>query len=86
LKELGASLSPSEAVLEYVIDEPASYCVVVTRENARIVKLQGKQVISPLVSAYLSEVKAKHSAKIRLVVCMMSCWIQSPKRRAKNSS
>ena len=63
LKELQSSLSPSEAVLEYVIDEPASYCVVITRENARIVKLPGKQVISPLVSAYLSEVKAKHSAQ-----------------------
>jgi CHAT domain-containing protein len=63
LKELQASLAPSEAVLEYVIDDPASYCVVITRENARIAKLEGKQVISPLVSAYLSEVKAKHSAQ-----------------------
>jgi CHAT domain-containing protein len=63
LKELQASLSPSEAVLEYVVDEPASYCVVITRENARTVNVPGKQVISPLVSAYLSEVKAKHSAQ-----------------------
>jgi len=63
LKELEASLSSSEAVLEYVIDETASYCVVITRENARTVKLPGKQVISPLVNAYLSEVKAKHSAQ-----------------------
>ena len=63
LKELESSLSPSEAVLEYVIDQPASYCVVITRENARIVKLPGKQIISSLVSAYLSEVKAKHSAQ-----------------------
>ena len=63
LKDVQASLSPSEAVLEYVVDEPASYCVVITRENARIVKLPGKQVISPLVSAYLSEVKAKQVAQ-----------------------
>ena len=63
LKELQASLSPSEAVLEYVIDEPTSYCVVITRETVRIVKLPGKQVISPLVTAYLSEVKAKHCAQ-----------------------
>jgi CHAT domain-containing protein len=62
LKQLQSSLSPSEAVLEYVVDDPASYCVVVSRENSRIVKLPGKQTISPLVSAYLSEVKAKHSA------------------------
>jgi CHAT domain-containing protein len=63
LKDLQGSLSPSEAVLEYVIDEPASYYIVITRENARIVKLPGNQVISPLINAYLSEVKAKHSAQ-----------------------
>jgi CHAT domain-containing protein len=62
LKELQSSLSPSEIVLEYVVDDPASYCVVVSRKNSRIVKLPGKQIISPLVTAYLSEVKAKHSA------------------------
>jgi CHAT domain-containing protein len=62
LKELQASLSRSELVLEYVVDDPASYCAVITREDAHIVKLPGKQIISPLVSTYLSEVKAKHSA------------------------
>jgi CHAT domain-containing protein/tetratricopeptide (TPR) repeat protein len=62
LKELQTSLSPAEAVLEYVLDDPASYAVVITRENAHIVKLPGKQIISPLVSAYLREVKAKHPA------------------------
>ncbi len=62
LKELQASLSRSELVLEYVLDDPESYCVVITRENAHIVKLPGKQIISPLVSTYLNEVKAKHSA------------------------
>ena len=62
LKKLQASLSPLEAVLEYVIDHPTSYCVVISRENVRIVKLSGKQVISALVTAYLREVKAKHAA------------------------
>ena len=62
LAEFQASLSHSEATLEYVIDAPASYCVVITDENARIVKLPGKQIILPLVSAYLNEVKAKRSA------------------------
>src|SRR5439155_6127011 len=62
LKKLQASLSPLEAVLEYVIDDPTSYCVVISRENVRIVKLSGKQVISALATAYLREVKAKHAA------------------------
>lgn len=62
LKQLQSSLSPSEALLEYVVDDPASYCLVVSRQHSRIVRLPGKQVISPLVNAYLSELKAKHSA------------------------
>jgi CHAT domain-containing protein len=62
LKDLQTSISRSEVVLEYVVDDPASYCLVITREDAHIVKLAGKQIISPLVSSYLSEVKAKHSA------------------------
>jgi CHAT domain-containing protein len=63
LKEFQAILSPSEIVLEYVIDEPTSYCLVIARENTRIAKLPGKGVISPLAGAYLSEVKAEHSAQ-----------------------
>jgi len=62
LPELQRSLSPSEAVLEYVVNDPTSYCLVITRDNARIAKLSGRQAISRLVVAYLSEVKAKHSA------------------------
>jgi CHAT domain-containing protein len=62
LKQLQSSLSPSEAVLEYVVDDPASYCVVVSHDDSHIVKLPGKKAISPLVSEYLREVKAKHSA------------------------
>lgn len=62
LKELQSILSPSEVVLEYVVDDPASYCVVVSRLNSRIVKLPGKQTVTNLVSAYLSEVRAKRSA------------------------
>ncbi|HKW17578.1 MAG TPA: CHAT domain-containing protein [Terriglobales bacterium] len=62
LNELQSSLFPSEVILEYVVDDPASYCLIINRQHSRIVKLPGKQVISPLVSAYLTEVKAKHSA------------------------
>ncbi|MGH9628797.1 MAG: CHAT domain-containing protein, partial [Bryobacteraceae bacterium] len=59
LADVQKSLSPSEAVLEYVIDEPVSYCLVITRDHARIVKLASKRTISPLVTAYVSEAKAK---------------------------
>jgi CHAT domain-containing protein len=62
LRQIEGSLSGSEAILEYVVNDPASYCLVITHDNAKIVKLPGKQMISGLVSAYLSEVKAKHTA------------------------
>lgn len=62
LKKLQGSLSLSEVILEYVVDDPTSYCVVISHSNAHIVKLPGKQTITTLLSTYLSEVKAKHSA------------------------
>lgn len=62
LTAIEGSLSPREAVLEYVVDDPTSYSLVVTHDGARIVKLPGRQMISSLVTAYLAEVKAKHSA------------------------
>ena len=62
LAQLQNTLSPSEVILEYVVADPASYCLVITRKNYRIAKLAGKRTISPVVAAYLTEVKAKHSA------------------------
>jgi CHAT domain-containing protein len=62
LRQIEGSLSGSEAILEYVVHDPSSYCLVITHDGAKIIKLPGKQMISGLVSAYLSEVKAKHSA------------------------
>jgi tetratricopeptide (TPR) repeat protein len=62
LRQVESSLAGSEAILEYVVHDPASYCLVITHDSAKIVKLPGKRMIAGLVSAYLSEVKAKHSA------------------------
>ena len=63
LTQLQNSLSPSEAVLEYVVDDPATYCLIITRKGSRIAKLAGNATISPAVATYLKEVKAKHSAR-----------------------
>jgi CHAT domain-containing protein len=63
LTQLEHNLAPSEAVLEYVVDDPDSYCLAITRTQYRIVKLPGKQTISLEVAAYLREVKAKHAAR-----------------------
>jgi CHAT domain-containing protein len=60
--QLQDSLSKSEALLEYVVDDPDSYCLVITRTSMRIVKLPGKQELSSLVIAYLNKLKAKERA------------------------
>jgi CHAT domain-containing protein len=63
VRQLQDSLSISEAVLEYVIDDPASYCLVITRTSISIVKLPGKQALSSLAIAYLDKLKAKERAR-----------------------
>ena len=63
LLQLQNSLSPQEAVLEYVLDDPASYCLIITKRDHRIAKLAGQAAISPVVAAYLKEVKARHAAR-----------------------
>jgi CHAT domain-containing protein len=59
LRQLQDSISVSEALLEYVLDDPASYCLVITRSSIHIVKLPGKQELSSLAMAYLDKLKAK---------------------------
>ena len=62
VRQLQDSLSVSEALLEYVVDDPVSYCLVITRASIRIVKLPGKAELSSLVIAYLDKLKAKELA------------------------
>ena len=61
-RQLQATLSNSEALLEYVVDDPTSYCLVITHRSIRIVKLPGKEQLSSLVIAYLGKLKAKERA------------------------
>jgi CHAT domain-containing protein len=55
-------LSPAEAVLEYVLDDPVSYCMAITREGVQIARLKGRRALSAEVDGFLREVKAKHEA------------------------
>ena len=61
-RQLQESLSNSEALLEYVVDDPTSYCLVITRSSIRIAKLPAKGALSSLVVAYLGKLKAKEQA------------------------
>lgn len=56
------SLGASEAILEYVVADPHSYCLVISRSNVRIVTLAGKHQIEGLIAAYLKPARDKQPA------------------------
>ena len=59
MEQIQQALAPSAALLEYVIADPYSYCLMISRGGSRIVRLGSKAQIEPLVAAYLTAVKAK---------------------------
>src|SRR5882762_89478 len=63
LKQVRQSLSPNELVLEYVMAEPHSYCLAISRDSAGIVTLAGRESIEGAVLAYLKTLKAKTVSK-----------------------
>src|SRR5206468_677588 len=62
LRSVKGEIAPSEAVLEFVIREPRSYCLVITHRSARLIELAGRKRIERLVNLYLRAVKAKRGA------------------------
>jgi CHAT domain-containing protein len=59
LKAAQAAILPGEAVLEYVLSDPNSYCLAVTHNDAAIARLPaGTKQIAQLMSRYKSEVMA----------------------------
>jgi CHAT domain-containing protein len=52
-------LAPSTVLLEYVMAEPKSYCLIVSSNGARIASLTGELQIESHISAYVNAVKAK---------------------------
>src|SRR5271155_163951 len=60
LKEIQASLRSDEIVLEYVLREPHSYCVWISKKRAGLEVLPaGRKRIEELTQKYLAEVRAK---------------------------
>lgn len=60
LAKLQSVLLPDEAVLEYVLAEPASFCMVTDRNRVSIIKLpSGQKDIEELTSGYLKQVKTE---------------------------
>lgn len=63
LSTIQHSLSPSALVLEYVLSDPRSYCLVISRTGKRIVPLEAKARVEALALGYLKAVKAKQPAQ-----------------------
>ncbi|MCU1315252.1 MAG: hypothetical protein JWN63_574 [Candidatus Acidoferrum typicum] len=60
LEAIQTILRPGEIFAEYVLDEPASFCIVTTRSSKRVITLAaGSKEIGALVESYLSELNAK---------------------------
>jgi CHAT domain-containing protein len=57
VKTLQRGLGPDELLLEYVLTEPQSYCLVVGRNRIRIAKLPSKAHIETAVDRFTQELK-----------------------------
>ena len=61
LSEFQRSLRSDEILLEFALLEPSSYCLVVTRDHARVQKLSGHTAIAKEVRALLADVRSGKS-------------------------
>ena len=62
LTAIQSSLGPTEVILEYVLDEPHSYCVWISRNHAGVQTLaEGRHVIEDLTEKYLGATRAKRN-------------------------
>jgi hypothetical protein len=62
LDRVQKSIAPSAAILEYVMTDPKSYCLVIANSGRQMVPLAPKKEINGLVASYLKAVKAKTPA------------------------
>ncbi|TAM83552.1 MAG: CHAT domain-containing protein [Acidobacteria bacterium] len=59
LREVRDTLVPDEVILEYVLDEPRSFCLSISHDDVQITKLDaGRREIEDLTERYLEQVRA----------------------------
>ncbi len=60
LTKVENDLHPDEVLMEYVLDDPISYCISVTRRGAHVQALPiGRKEIEAIVQQFVDEVRAK---------------------------
>jgi CHAT domain-containing protein/tetratricopeptide (TPR) repeat protein len=57
IRRLQKALGEDEAILEYVLTEPVSYCLAITREHAEVFKLASRAHIGKQVDQVLAELR-----------------------------
>jgi CHAT domain-containing protein len=64
LKTIQAVLGEDEVLVEYVLDEPKSFCIVITRKSADLLVLPaGSNKLQTVTGSYLSELKSRRSGE-----------------------
>ncbi|MCI0724786.1 MAG: CHAT domain-containing protein, partial [Acidobacteria bacterium] len=74
LRRFQDDLEPQEVALEYVLSEPNSYCLVITRRHVRLVKLAGSRELKALVTEYRNAIDKKtdsHVLSQRLLAALL---------------
>ena len=61
VEQVQQSLPDSSAILEYVVADPHSYCLILTRDTLRVVPLVSGQRIRELATSYLSSIKRREA-------------------------
>jgi len=62
LDQIQQALNNHELLLEYVLSEPTSYCLAVTRDAINLVRLASRTQINSAADRFLKEVRSKNSA------------------------
>jgi CHAT domain-containing protein len=62
LPTIRSALTSSEAILTFVLAEPRSYCLVITRRSSRVIPLSSKPLIEGRVDAYRRAVETNLGA------------------------
>ena len=63
LRAVRRALRSDEMLLEYVLAEPASYCLAITRDSVDLVRLRGQKRIESEIGLHLKEIRSKQAAK-----------------------
>lgn len=62
ISQLQQGLRPDEAILEYALGEPNSYCLLIHKDGIQVLRLASAGRIEAAVDAYLSQVRARKPA------------------------